>query len=95
MHQVKTWAHRLSTGNEEKRSSVRTWYGINKDALLRKDWGACVPVPGTQSETNHPDKRADTPKPEPPLSNREPNLRRYARSTQPRLAERAVLPSTH
>ncbi len=39
-HQVKTWAHRLSTGNEEKRAAVGTWCEINKDALLRNDYAA-------------------------------------------------------
>ena len=73
--QVKTWAHRLSSGNEEKRSAVRTWCEINKDALLRKDYAACVPVPGTQSEIKRPDKPVVTPKPELPPSKREPKER--------------------
>jgi hypothetical protein len=72
---VKVWAQKLPVQAGDKRAAVRSWCEINKDALLRKDYAACVPVPGTQREIKRPDKPAVTPKPEQPLSKREPKER--------------------
>ena len=69
------WAKQLPVDDAEIRAIFRQWWAINKDALLRKDYAACVPVPGTQREIKRPDKPVVTPKPELPLSKREPKER--------------------
>ncbi len=79
---VKAWAQKLPVEAGDKRAAVRSWCEINKDALLRKDYAACVPVPGTQREIMRPDKPAVAPKPEQSLSKRDPKERPPAQTEE-------------
>jgi hypothetical protein len=79
---VKVWAQKLPVQAGDKRAAVRSWCVTNKDALLRKDYAACVPATGPQREIMRPDKPVVTPKPVLPLSKREPKNRPLANTDE-------------
>jgi hypothetical protein len=41
---VRAWAKGLPKVDEEIRAAIRTWCQINRDALIKGDYAACIPV---------------------------------------------------
>lgn len=76
--QVKEWASQLPQASNDRRAGIRLWWTLNKDALLRKDYQAVIPLWQDEREMKRPAKPAGAPTSFKSPRQREPNERPHA-----------------